>query len=98
MDPHPTVALEAAVFWTLGGLMLIAGAAVIWLAFQGYRRNDSKPMLFMAIGFTLLIVPDVVILLVSFLAAPPEFAITTTHQVTDLAGIVAILYAIVMEP
>ena len=29
------------------------GLVIAYIAFQGYRRNDSRPMLFIAVGFVL---------------------------------------------
>jgi hypothetical protein len=33
---------------------LILGVFIVYLAFKGYRRNHSKPLLYVAIGFALI--------------------------------------------
>lgn len=46
------------VLWTLGValelLVVAVGAVVAWQAYRGYRRNASRPMLFLAVAFAIL--------------------------------------------
>lgn len=56
----PTTPLETAAFdeWTTtffaGGASAALGAIVAWTAYRGYVRNDSRPMLFLAVGVAFL--------------------------------------------
>jgi hypothetical protein len=50
--------------WVAVNLLLLFSLSlvIVYQAVRGYRRNDSRPMLFLALGVTLLtIVPTVVI-------------------------------------
>ncbi|ACV46774.1 MULTISPECIES: DUF7521 family protein [Halomicrobium] len=94
---------------TLGtvGLLLqgyeLVGAAlglfIAYLAFRGYRRNDSRPMLFFAIGFGIILglpLPVVALSLVfPWLSGPGGQAIIQTFE---LVGLVCIIYALRMDP
>ncbi len=94
-SPDPLA--EAIVFWTLGGALFVLGSAIILIAFRGYRRNQSKPMLFLAIGFTAIILPEFGIVLVSMFVELPEFWAITALQVTNVVAFACILYAITMD-
>ncbi len=94
-SPDPLV--EAIVFWTLGAALLLLGTAIILIAFRGYRRNQSKPMLFLAIGFTVIILPEFLIILLSFVVDPPQFWSVTFLQATNVLAFACILYAITMD-
>jgi len=44
-------------FWfaTIGRVAaLVLGAFIVYLAYKGYRRNKSRPLLHVALGFTLI--------------------------------------------
>lgn len=78
-------------------LSAIVGLFIAYQAYRGYRRNDSRPMLVIAVGFTLaLAVPFLLVVL--FVAVPllPEGVIAVLSQVSQLSGLVAILYALRM--
>ena len=73
----------------------VAGAFVAYQAYRGYRRNESRPMLYLAIGILLLTAVPVGVdyALVTLTAAADGevlLAITAAH----LAGVVSILYAL----
>ncbi len=93
----PDPLAEAIVFWTLGGTLLVLGSAIIVIAFRGYRRNQSKPMLFLAIGFAAIILPEFGMLLVSMFVELPEFWAMTVLQGTNVFAFACILYAITMD-
>ena len=45
------------VFWIASIVKVIAlflGAFIVYLAYKGYRRNASKPLLYVALGFGLI--------------------------------------------
>ena len=78
-------------------LASLIGLTIAYLAFRGYRRNQSRPMLFIAIGFLLVLgVPFVLLpvyLLISAFTATIFAFVATGSQ---LAGLLSILYAIWM--
>ncbi|MFB6128745.1 MAG: hypothetical protein ABEJ47_03185 [Halorhabdus sp.] len=86
-----------------GGLATIAIAiAIAAVAFRGYRRNESRPMLFIAIGFVLAIaLPGTLDFLLYVLIVAFEFRLPVGRiylagfmQASQLLGMAAILYAL----
>jgi zinc transporter ZupT len=78
-------------------LTVLLGLAISYIAYRGYRRNQSRPMLFVAAGFALVVgVPAAagVVLYVVFDAPIP--VINSVGQVSELAGMAAILYGLWM--
>ena len=78
-------------------LSALVGLFIAYQAYRGYRRNDSRPMLFIAVGFALaLAVPF--LLLLAYVALPfvSESVAAILGQCSQLAGLVAILYALRM--
>lgn len=76
----------------------VLGLFIAYVAYRGYRRNDSRPMLFIAIGFfTILVVPMVLIVLVLAGVRPPEYVAQFVVQTFEIAGLLAIIYALTME-
>ncbi len=76
-------------------LSALLGIAIAYVAWRGYRRNDSRPMLFMALGFVLALGVPFGLLLV-FVAVPglSEGVVGVLTQVSQVAGLVAVLYAL----
>ncbi|MCU4926510.1 DUF5985 family protein [Halobacteria archaeon AArc-dxtr1] len=97
--PSLELTFELAVQWTLIAVLTAMGLAIILIAFRGYRRNRSRPMLFIALGFAAIVLPEVLVLIVSvFVEQIPEFLAITTIQLTNVFAFACILYAITMEP
>lgn len=81
------------------------GFVVVFQAYRGYRRNESRRMLHMAVGFALItIVPFVVSLGVTLIA--PELAVGELLQshvlppltrVLEVCGLLVILYSLYSE-
>lgn len=80
-------------------LAALLGIFIAYQAFRGYRRNDSRPMLFIAIGFVLVLAFPFVLLLVT-LAVPgvPVWAVGLLTQASELLGLGSIIYALWMPP
>ncbi len=73
----------------------VAGAFVAYQAYRGYRRNDSRPMLYLALGIVLLTtVPVGVEYALTVLTGATDAAILLAVTVAHLAGVVAILNAL----
>lgn len=73
------------------------GAALgIFISYIAYRGNDSRPMLFISLGFALALgLPFVLTLL--YLASPitgGQVALQATTQTIEIAGLACILYAL----
>jgi hypothetical protein len=77
----------------------LLGLFIAYQAYRGYRRNESRPMLFIALGFVL-VVGLPVLLTVPFLlvSAIPQAAYQFTIQTSEIAGLVCIVYALRVEP
>jgi hypothetical protein len=77
----------------------LLGLFVAYQAYRGYRRNESRPMLFIALGFVL-IVGLPVALTVPFLLVPaiPQAAYQFTIQTAEVGGLVCIIYALRVDP
>ncbi|WP_254840393.1 DUF7521 family protein [Natronomonas marina] len=78
-------------------LAALLGIFVAYQAYRGYRRNGSRPMLFIAVGFVLaLAVPF--LLLLAFLALPfvGRTVATVLTGTSQVVGLLAIVYALRM--
>ena len=89
-----------------GGAVTIAiSIAIAYVAFRGYRRNASRPMLFIAVGFVLAIaLPGTLqyllwVLTVGFQIQLPVdmIYIFVFMQGCQLLGMASILYALLMQ-
>jgi len=83
---------------TYSELISIAlGLTISYLAYLGYRRNQSRPMLFIALGFALILgVPGASLVILGFGLNVPIPIVNSVGQVSELAGLVAILYGLWM--
>lgn len=77
------------------GLTLLLGLAISYIALRGYLRNRSRPMLFVAIGFFLVVgVPTVVVAVLWGLFDVPTAVVNSIAQASELVGMAAILYGL----
>jgi len=85
------------IFWltTLTKVVaLILGAFIVYLAYKGYKRNSSKPLLYVALGFALITAGTIVEgILYVMLGSELLNAIATGTTVTIL-GFAVIIYSI----
>lgn len=73
----------------------VAGIFVATLAYLGYRRNGSRPMLYLALGIVLLTaVPVGIDTGLSTLTTATDASILLGVTIAHLCGVVAILYAL----
>ncbi|MFC4405591.1 DUF7521 family protein [Haloarchaeobius iranensis] len=76
-------------------LTVLLGLAISYIAYRGYRRNQSRPMLFVAAGFALVVgVPAAAALVLYVVFDAPIPVINSVGQVSELVGMVAILYGL----
>ncbi|MFW5939178.1 MAG: DUF7521 family protein [Halolamina sp.] len=72
-----------------------AGVVVAWLAYLGYRRNDSQAMRFLAIGVACIaVVPFPVTYGVGPLLALSDAATLLVVLLANVAGLLAVLYSL----
>lgn len=92
-QPSEVVALALQGYELVGAVL---GVAIAYLAYRGYRRNESRPMLFVALGFALALgVPLVLTLL--YLVLPMagfqvEFQLAI--QTIEIVGLLSIIYGL----
>lgn len=96
--------LELALFVS-GLVTLVLGIAIAYVAFRGYRRNASRPMLLIAIGFVLAVaIPGTLSYLVYGLNTVANVSLgidlinlAVLMRVSEIVGMASILYALVMR-
>ena len=93
IDPSFEAIVQASLFVILN----VLGFVIITIAFQGYRRNKSRPMLFLAIGIAALIVPELAMDIVSLFVTLSPFEVVTVYQLTNVVAFLCFLRAITMN-
>ena len=84
-------------FWVASIMRLIAlvlGAFIVYLAFRGYRRNVSKPLLYVALGFALITAGTLLEGLMFVIMGSDILAAIAAEGVLTVSGFLAILYSI----
>lgn len=77
------------------GATAAAGSVVAWLAYRGYRRNDSRAMQFLAIGVACIaVVPFPVTYGLGPLLALSDAATLLVVLLSNVAGLLAVLYSL----
>jgi hypothetical protein len=83
----------------LSVITAIIGILIAYQAYRGYRRNQSRPMFFIAVGFILTVGLPFVLLVPTLLLSDVEPVLVSLIFVRDIAtlvGLAAILYALRM--
>jgi heme A synthase len=76
---------------------MILGLAISYLAYAAYRQNRSRPMLYIAIGFVLvLFVQAPLALIFIHLSELPTPVLNSLLQIPEFAGLGLILYGLWM--
>ncbi|QLG60883.1 DUF7521 family protein [Halorarum salinum] len=87
-----------AVFVASEALSVVLGLLISYIAYQGYRRNDARPMLFVGVGFVLVLgVPALVAGLYLLVPALTEVHAGAVTQVSELLGLASVLYGLRMD-
>lgn len=84
-------------FWVASIMRLIAlvlGAFIVYLAFRGYRRNVSKPLLYVALGFALITAGTLLEGLIFVILGSDILEAIAVEGVLTVSGFLAILYSI----
>ncbi|OYR55458.1 DUF7521 family protein [Halorubrum halodurans] len=75
------------------------GLFIASLAYRGYRRNDSRPMLYFAAGFGVVLdLPIPVVALVFLFPAIPAPPTRAVIQTLEIGRLSCIVYALRTEP
>mgnify|MGYP006304465727 FL=1 len=70
------------------------GLAISYYAYQGYRRNDSRPLLFLAIGFVLVLGIPAILAIALYSFGMNRMLAGVLSQTFQILGLLSILYAI----
>jgi uncharacterized membrane protein (DUF441 family) len=75
------------------------GLFIAFLAYRGYRRNDSRPMLYLAIGFGVILGLPIPVVALSVLFPTISGPLAQAFiQTLEIGGLLCIVYALRMEP
>lgn len=77
-------------------LSALIGLFIAYHAYRGYRRNESRPMLFISVGFVLALGLPFVLLALYLVLPLPETPVGLLTQTSQVVGLLAILYALRM--
>lgn len=79
----------------------VVGIAIAAIAYRGYRRNGSRPMLFISVGFALalgipvfLVFGGLTIVHLADLSGSVESTVSMTSELCQVLGLFVILYAL----
>ena len=84
-------------FWLTTATKLAAlflGAFIVYLAYRGYRRNSSRPLLYVALGFCLITIGTIAEGVLYVLAGSDLLAAIATGTSVTVLGFAAIIYSI----
>jgi len=84
------------VFWLVTVVKLIAlflGAFIVYLAYTGFKRNRSRPLLYVALGFAL-VTAGTILEGVLFLVTNTLLPSTGVGTLVTIIGFMAIIYSI----
>lgn len=74
---------------------VVLGLAISYIAYRGYRRNQSRPMLLVAVGFVLIVgLPAVLTVALFFVLDLPLPVVNSLVQLSELLGLGTILYGL----
>ncbi len=74
------------------------GLFIAYLAYRGYRRNASRPMLYLAIGFGIILgLPIPVVALSLLFPSIPDPVVQAFVQTLEIGGLLCIVYALRMD-
>jgi len=71
----------------------LVGAFVAYQGYRGYRRNDSRPMLYLAVGILLLTTVTFLVQQVVGLATSGAVTAQFAALTVSIAGLLAVLYS-----
>ncbi|MFB6250362.1 MAG: hypothetical protein ABEI27_01530 [Halobellus sp.] len=76
-------------------LIVLMGLGISYVAYTAYRQNQSRPMLYIAAGFVLvLFVPGVLAVTLFLVLNVPAPVVNSISQFSEVAGLGLILYGL----
>jgi hypothetical protein len=91
------VRLFAEMDWVVTVIKLVAlvlGTFIVYLAYKGYRRNTSKPLLYVALGFALITAATVVEGILYVIIGSDLLVALFISSIITVIGFVAIIYSV----
>jgi hypothetical protein len=91
------VGLFTNLFWVTTvtkALALILGAFIVYLAYKGFRRNRSKPLFYVAVGFALITAGTIAEGLLYVIVGSELLEATAVGTAITILGFMAIIYSI----
>ena len=82
---------------TVASLFLVAlfGTIIAYQAYRGYRRNDARSMLYLAVGLLFLtLCPFLINVTVTTAFSPGQVVTVFLENLSRLVGLVAIMYSL----
>ena len=73
---------------------LILGAFIVYLAYKGYKRNSSKPLLYVALGFALITAGTIIEGILYVMVGSELLSAIATGTTVMVLGFVVIIYSI----
>ena len=87
----------SSLFWFATVTKLVAlllGAFIVYLAYLGYRRNASKPLLYAGLGFALITAGTVTEGVLYVVLGTELLAAMATGTIVTILGFIAIIFSI----
>jgi hypothetical protein len=75
-------------------IALALGGFIVYLAYIGYRRNASKPLLYAALGFALITAGTIIEGILYVVLGAELLAATATGTVVTILGFIAVIHSI----
>jgi len=91
------VRLFAEMDWIVTVIKLVAlvlGTFIVYLAYKGYRRNTSKPLLYVALGFALITAATIVEGILYVVVGSDLLVALFISTIITVIGFVAIIYSV----
>ena len=85
------------IFWLTSftkAVALILGAFIVYLAYKGYKRNSSKPLLYVAVGFALITAGTVTEGILYVMLGSELLSAIAAGTAVMVLGFVVIIYSI----
>jgi len=75
-------------------LALVLGTFIVYLAYKGYRRNASKPLLYVALGFALITAATMVEGILYVIVESDLLVALLASTLITVIGFIAIIYSV----
>jgi hypothetical protein len=96
-EPFNEMVELSGIFWfaTVTKVVALAlGGFIVYLAYIGYRRNASKPLLYAALGFAFITAGTIIEGILYVVLGTELLAATATGTVVTIFGFVTVIYSI----